>query len=109
MEVQVVYYKLYSDGAFNTFLGNAKRLSKLSLNEKCVSSIEENNKAFLECLEDVILKGYEYIDSWLKDLSNDYVKRKSECEGNTTNLQGYYDLWLDNTKLILNGKYPVIP
>lgn len=110
MDVQIVYYKLYSDGAFNTFLDKAKRLSSLSLNEICVSSIEENNKAFLECLEDSKLKGYEHIDSWLKELSDDYVKRKSEskCKGDTPDLQGYYDLWLNNTRLIVNGKYPII-
>lgn len=108
MNIEVVYYKLYGREEFQSLLEKAEKSSTLSKNELCVSSIEENNKAFLEHLEHIIPKDYEYIDFWLRGLISDYVKRKSRQKGDTPYFQKYYDSWLNNTRLIVNGKYPII-
>lgn len=71
-------------------------------------NISANNRAFLMELDQIILKGYNYCDMWLRGLLSNYVKRRSMEDNNSPYQVEYYTSWLNNTILILNGNYPVI-
>lgn len=113
LNIELVYYQLSSREIHYGEIENAKHFYSLgkecSPKQLCAISIKENNKAFLQELEEVVIpKGYEYCDYWLRGLLSSYVKRKSLSNGDTPYFLEYYTSWLNNTRLILNGKYPII-
>ncbi|MBD3591194.1 hypothetical protein [Bacteroides sp. GM023] len=69
---------------------------------------KDNNIIFLEILDDKIKEGYTHCDMWLRGLLSSYVKRCSHENGDSPYLLEYYIDWINNTVLILNGKYPAI-
>lgn len=113
LNIELVYYQLFSKEVHYGEIENAKHFYNLgkecSSKQLCAISIKENNKVFLQELEEAVIpKGYEHLDFWLKGLISSYVKRKSLQNGDTPYYFEYYDSWLKNTRLLLNGKYPVI-
>lgn len=113
LNIELVYYQLFSKEIHYEEIQNAKHFYNLgkecSPKQLCTISIKENNKAFLQELADKIIpEGYDYCDYWLRGLLSSYVKRKSRLNGDTPYFLEYYTSWLNNTRLILNGKYPVI-
>ena len=112
LNIELVYYQLFSKEVHYGEIQNAKHFYNLgkecSPKQLCAISIKENNKVFLQELEAVIPKGYEYLDYWLRGLISSYVKRKSLQNGDTPYYFEYYYSWLNNTRLLLNGKYPII-
>lgn len=113
LDIELVYYQLFSKEVHYGEIENAKHFYNLgkecSSKQLCAISIKENNKVFLQELEETVIpKGYEYLDFWLRGLISSYVKRKSLQNGDTPYYFEYYDSWLKNTRLLLNGKYPVI-
>lgn len=113
LDIELVYYQLFSKEVHYGEIENAKHFYNLgkecSSKQLCAISIKENNKVFLQELEETVIpKGYEYLDFWLRGLISSYVKRKSLQNGDTPYYFEYYDSWLKNTRLLLNGKYPLI-
>lgn len=107
MKIERIYYRLWSKEAQRDYQDRARTGMPTAL-ELCAINIECNNALFVEELETIIPKGFGYCNNWLKGLIADYVKRCSRDNGDTPYLLEYYIDWLNNTMLILNGKYPFI-
>lgn len=112
MEIERIYYRLWDKPIQRIRMDKAEFSINagipLTLDILCTINIESNNNLFIEELETIIPKGFGYCNNWLRGLIADYVKRCSRDNGDTPYLLEYYIDWLNNTMLILNGKYPFI-
>jgi hypothetical protein len=112
MEIERIYYRLWEKSIQGIRMDKAEFSINagipLTFDNLCAINIESNNSLFIEELETIIPKGFGYCNNWLRGLIADYVKRCSRENGNSPYLLEYYIDWLNNTMLILNGKYPFI-
>lgn len=112
MEIERIYYRLWNKHIQAVRVEKAEFSIQTNLDIPfdilCSINIETNNKLFIEELETVIPKGFGYCNNLLSGLLSDYVKRCSRENGDTPYLLEYYIDWLNNTMLILNGKYSFI-
>lgn len=112
MEIERIYYRLWEKPILRIRMDKAEFSINagipLTFDNLCAINIESNNSLFIEELETIIPKGFGYCNNWLRGLIADYVKRCSRDNGDTPYLLEYYIDWLNNTMLILNGKYPFI-
>ena len=112
MEIERIYYRLWDNHIQAIHVEKAEFSARVDLmipfDLLCSVNIEANNKIFIEELGTIIPKGFGYCNNWLRGLIVDYVKRCSRDNGDTPYLLEYYIDWLNNTMLILNGKYPFI-
>lgn len=112
MEIERIYYRLWEKPIQRIRIEKAEFSINagipLTFDNLCAINIESNNSLFIEELETIIPKGYEYCNNWMSGLLSDYVKRCSRENGDTPYLLEYYTSWINNTVLILNGKYPAI-
>lgn len=112
MEIERIYYRLWEKPIQRIRMDKAEFSINagipLTFDNLCAINIESNNSLFIEELETIIPKGFGYCNNWLRGLIADYVKRCSRDNGDTPYLLEYYIDWLNNTMLILNGKYPFI-
>lgn len=107
MEIERIYYEVFGRETQCATEAQARVMSY----EPRVSwavHIKDNNIIFLEILDEKIKEGYTQCDMWLRGLLSSFVRRCSRENGDTPYLLEYYTDWLNNTVLILNGKYPVI-
>lgn len=107
MKIERIYYRLWPKEEQRLYQDRVRSGMPTAL-ERCAINIESNNTLFIEELETIVLKGYGYCDNLLRGLIADYVKRCSRDNGDSPYLLEYYIDWINNTRLILNGKYPFI-
>ncbi len=107
MEIERIYYRIGSEEMQRSLQDRAKAGMPTAL-ELCAINIQCNNEYFVEELETITLRGNDYCEKRLRELMEDYVKRCSRDNGGTPHLLEYYIDWLDNTRLILNGKHSTI-
>lgn len=108
-DIECVFYRMCDKVTFQQHIEKAKILSGLELRPNLAIwvRIRDNNKIFLEELQEHILNGYKDCDWWLRGLCADYVRRVSRLNDDSEyNLQYYVD-WLDNTRLICNNQVVV--
>lgn len=107
MEIEKVYYEVFGRDTQRATEEKARVMSY----EPRVSwavHIKDNNIIFLEMLDEKIKEGYTHCDMWLRGLLSSYVKKCSRENGDTPYRLEYYTDWINNTVLILNGKYPAV-
>lgn len=108
MKFERIYYELFG----REIQCEAEDKARIMPYEPCVSwavHIEDNNILFLEMLDKKIKEGGPvFFDMWLRGLLSSYVKRCSRENEDSPYLREYYIEWLNNTRLIINGKYPAV-
>lgn len=109
MEIETVYYRLWSEDVFS--LARNSQSADIIKSKACCN-IRDNNQAFLNELEKRKLDGYDSVWTWLEFLLEDYVKRNHSAILHPWNAKDmdyeYYYKWLYNTQCICGNDVTVI-
>lgn len=105
-DIECVFYRMCDKATFQQHIEKARIFSGLELRPNLAIwvRIRENNKVFLEELQEHILNGYKDCEWWLRGLCVDYVRRISRLNGDSGYNSQYYIDWLDNTRFICNNQ-----
>ena len=101
--IECVFYRMCAKEVFQQHIEKAVIISEIEKRPDLAvwARIRDNNKLFLEELNERIPNGYKDCDWWLRGLLADYVVRCSDQSDSELKTQFYID-WLDNTRFICN-------
>ena len=102
-EIECVFYRMCAKEVFQRHIEKAVVIQEIEKRPELAvwARIRDNNKLFLEELNERIPNGYKDCDWWLRGLLADYVVRCSYGSNTELKTQSYID-WLDNTRFICN-------